>query len=108
MATTSPVAVVISASEIPPASVSGLPTPSVVITAKTLIIPITVPKRPSKGAMAAMVPSVLRFFSSDNVTWRPTSSILSLVISRGASLLIRPEARIWPNGEFSCNARIRL
>ena len=63
MATMSPAAVVNKASDIPPASALALPVPTVVICAKTSIIPTTVPKRPNSGAMAATVPSELRYFS---------------------------------------------
>ena len=55
MATMSPAAVVNKASDIPPASALALPVPTVVICAKTSIIPTTVPKRPNSGAMAATV-----------------------------------------------------
>src|SRR5690554_7929050 len=58
MATLRPAAVVIRASEIPPARLPALPTPASWISANTLIIPITVPNRPSSGVMVAMVPRV--------------------------------------------------
>ncbi len=60
IATVKPAAVVISASEIPPASTLGLPTPLAVIAAKTLTMPITVPSKPSNGEIAAIVPSGFR------------------------------------------------
>ena len=55
MATVRPVAVVMSASEMPPARVLASPTPWVVMTANTLIIPMTVPSRPSRGVIEAIV-----------------------------------------------------
>ena len=60
MATVRPAAVVISASEMPPASTAGLPTPSVVIAVNERIMPDTVPSKPSSGEIAAIVPSGFR------------------------------------------------
>src|SRR3569623_1649202 len=60
IATINPAAGVTSASDRPPASSLGLPMPTVLATDITLIMPSTVPSKPSSGAAAAMVPRVLR------------------------------------------------
>ena len=58
MAIVNPAAVVIRASEMPPASCAGSPTPTTVIAVNTRIMPMTVPSRPSSGVIVDMVPSV--------------------------------------------------
>ena len=60
IATLMPAAVVIRASEMPPASWFGSPVPSRRMTLKTSIMPMTVPRRPSRGAIPATVPSAVR------------------------------------------------
>jgi hypothetical protein len=55
MATISPMAVVIKALEIPPASWEGSGTLSSRITRKAWIIPVTVPRRPKRVAVLAMI-----------------------------------------------------
>ena len=57
MATDSPTAVVISATQMPLAKTVGSPSPNSSTSWKTLIMPKTVPSRPSRGEMAAMVPT---------------------------------------------------
>ena len=44
----------------PPARAAALPTPLTVMAVKTLIMPMTVPSRPSSGVIEAIVPRVLR------------------------------------------------
>ena len=51
-----PAAVVISASDMPPARTVGLPTPCPVIAVNVRIMPATVPSSPSNGEIAAIVP----------------------------------------------------
>ncbi len=63
---------------------------------KISIMPTTVPKSPSSGDIAAMVPSVVRKRSRSCVTTRPTSSIASFITGRGAFTLARPAARMRP------------
>ena len=46
---------VISASEMPPESVLTSPEPNTVISLKVLMMPVTVPSRPSSGAEAAQM-----------------------------------------------------
>ena len=53
---------------------------------------------PSSGAIAAMVPSVVRKRSRSCVTARPTSSIASFITGRGAFTLASPAARMRPSG----------
>ncbi|MNW02122.1 hypothetical protein D3C71_1978620 [compost metagenome] len=60
MATIRPAAVVTRALAIPPASTGALAMPFSMKPPKISIMPITVPSRPSNGAMAAMVPRALR------------------------------------------------
>src|SRR5690606_19886611 len=60
MPTIRPAAVVMSAFEIPEASNGALAIPAPMNALKISIIPSTVPRRPSNGAMPAMVPSALR------------------------------------------------
>ena len=60
MAITKPKAVVIRASEIPPANMRGFTLASWERVANTEIIPITVPSKPSSGAEAAIEPSAVR------------------------------------------------
>src|SRR5690606_7428601 len=60
MPTIRPAAVVIRAFEMPPASKGALAIPEPMKALKISIIPSTVPSRPSRGAMPAMVPSALR------------------------------------------------
>ena len=57
-------AVVIKACEIPPASTFASPTPLIMMTENTLIIPMTVPSKPSKGEIPAIVPRVFKNLSS--------------------------------------------
>ena len=54
IATTKPSSVVTSASEIPEDKLLASPVPKIVIKVNVLIIPVTVPKRPSRGAAAAV------------------------------------------------------
>ena len=65
----------------PPATTAGSPIPCVLMPANISIMPITVPKSPRNGEMAAMVPSVFIKRSSSGTTWRPASSMASLIIS---------------------------
>ena len=53
-------------------------------------MPTTVPNSPSSGAIAAIVPSVVRKRSRSCVTTRPTSSIASFITGRGLFTLARP------------------
>ena len=57
--------------------------PVAVCEPKISIMPITVPNKPSSGAIAAIVPSVVRKRSRSWVTTRPTSSIASRITGRG-------------------------
>ena len=57
MATTRPAAVVMSASEMPGATARRVAAPAVPRPWKASMMPMTVPKRPMKGAIAAMVAS---------------------------------------------------
>ncbi|MNR64079.1 hypothetical protein D3C85_1865980 [compost metagenome] len=59
MATIRPKAVLYSATEMPCASARGSVPPGA-CEPKISIMPITVPSRPSSGAIAAMVPSMVR------------------------------------------------
>src|SRR5258705_435447 len=97
IATIRPNAVLYSATEMPCASWIGLE-PAAVCDPKISIIPTTVPNRPSSGAIAAIVPNVVRKRSRSCVTTRPTSSITSLITGRGLFTLARPAARILPSG----------
>ena len=54
MAIFRPYSVVIRASEIPEESILGSPVPKMVIRLKVLIMPVTVPSKPSRGAQAAV------------------------------------------------------
>ena len=58
-----PKAVVINASEIPAASRSALADPLMSMLPNTVIIPTTVPSKPNKGLMLAIVLSIERFLS---------------------------------------------
>ena len=62
-----PKAVVIKASEIPAASKSVFAEPLTSMLLKTVIIPTTVPKSPSKGLMLAIVLSMDKFRSRSNL-----------------------------------------
>ena len=53
MATIRPNSVVTNASEMPDDSIFGSPVPNTLIRRKVLIMPVTVPSRPSSGAVAA-------------------------------------------------------
>ena len=69
-----PKAVVIKASEIPAASKSVFAEPLTSILLKTVIIPTTVPKSPSKGLILAIVLSIDKFLSSSNLISEAFSS----------------------------------
>ena len=104
MATARPPAVVISASEMPPASSRGSPMPPSMTALKARMMPVTVPSSPSSGEMLAMVPSVLRKRSSSCTTCRPVSWTRSIMISRPRSRLASAAARTRPSGEFFSSA----
>ena len=80
--------------------------PPAVCEPKISIMPTTVPKRPSSGDIAAIVPSVVRKRSRSCVTTRPTSSIASFITGRGLFTLARPAARMRPSGPC-CAVRVR-
>src|SRR5947199_10811109 len=96
MATNRPNAVVTSASEIP-ADTDAMPPPEVAILEKALMMPTTVPKRPTNGAVAPMVARTARFsFNSATVImavqympWRAASTGISgsayFLLGRAAS-----------------------
>src|SRR5579862_8060163 len=108
IATHSPAAVAIRASEMPPESARGSPMPPSWIAWKARMMPVTVPRSPSSGEMPAMVPSVLRKRSSSYTTCRPVSSRRSIRISRGRWRLARPVASSRPRGEFCSSAAMTL
>ena len=56
--------------------------PATVIALNVRIMPVTVPSRPSNGEIAAIVPSVFRKRSRSCTTWRPASSIASIMTAR--------------------------
>ena len=58
-----PRAVLIKASEIPVASASAFGVPELASAAKALIIPTTVPNKPTKVATEANVANIVKFFS---------------------------------------------
>ena len=99
MATVRPAAVVISASDIPPAKAFALPVPCNIISLNTLIMPTTVPSKPIKGVIAAMVPNVLRYRSMLWTTCAAACSILSTIVSRPYWELTNPAASICPSGD---------
>src|SRR3989338_1212075 len=86
IATVSPYAVVLSASDIPPASTVGFTIVSWDMTAKIFIMPDIVPNKPRSVDMLAMVESASTFLNSLTVSFLPASSItpfkVSLVLSR--------------------------
>ena len=61
-------AVVINASAMPPERTRGSPAPSTEIALNALMIPVTVPSRPNKGEMLAMVPTEFTKRSSSCTT----------------------------------------
>ena len=80
-----PNAVVIRASEIPAASKSVFAEPCTSILLKTVIIPTTVPRRPNKGLMLAIVLSIAKFLSSSNLISEAFSSALISTNSLGSN-----------------------
>ena len=72
--------------------------PAAVCEPKISIMPTTVPNSPSNGAIAAIVPSVVRKRSRSCATMRPTSSIASFITGRGLLTLASPAARTRPSG----------
>ena len=75
IATTRPEAVVIKASEIPPATTLGSTSPAAAISLKARIIPDTVPRKPTRGARFATVESHTRPRSRKAISIAPDSSI---------------------------------
>ena len=77
---------VINAWEIPAANKSGFAPEVSVKPVKAVIIPTTVPKRPSNGLMVAIVPSIFKFLSKLYLTSRALSSIFDSRLSLCKSL----------------------
>ncbi len=73
------------------------------IAENTRIMPMTVPSRPSRGAMPAIVPRVFRNRSSSWTTWRPVSSTASLMTSRGRCRFSNAAARTRPRADWARN-----
>ena len=107
MATIRPIAVLYSAIEMPCASWIGFDAVEL-CEPKISIMPTTVPKSPSSGDIAAMVPSVVRKRSRSCVTTRPTSSMASFMTGRGAFTFARPAARMRPSGPCAAVLREQL
>ena len=101
MAMHSPLAVVMSASAMPPASGAGLPTPCTEMTLKVLIIPDTVPRSPSSGVRLAMVDRMFTCFSRIAASLPPLSSIASLTSHIPRPELLSPARNILAMDEES-------
>ncbi len=84
MATIRPNSVVISASEMPLESVLTSPEPKTVISLKVLIMPVTVPSSPSKGAEDALIAMKGRNRWSFSLVVRIFSYITSSISSVGS------------------------
>ncbi|GBC79567.1 hypothetical protein HRbin09_00789 [bacterium HR09] len=78
-----PVAVVISASEIPAATAPGLERPAWARVAKDLIMPVTVPKKPNIGEMLAEVASTIKPRSRRALSKTAADSMFFSMSSRG-------------------------
>ena len=99
--------VVIRASDIPPAIAGACPTPIICITLNTFNIPITVPSKPSRGAIP---PIVSRRGSPLLILWTscfPLSKRISLISSLGSSMFSRPTLIIFANGPL-CLSQIAI
>ena len=73
-ATTNPKAVVSSATDIPPATTAGEISFAILISLKACIIPQTVPKKPSMGAVAIHKDIQVIFFSKPAISIEPDCS----------------------------------
>src|SRR5688572_27329690 len=107
-ATDRPAAVQTSASEMPPASMRGSPMPPSITALNAWMMPVTVPSRPNKGEMLAMVPTEFTKRSSSWTTCRPTSSTRSIMMSRPRCRLANAVASTRPSGEFFSSASMTL
>ena len=92
MATTRPAAVVMSASEMPGATARRVAAPAVPRPWKASMMPMTVPKRPMKGAMAAMVASQVMRLS---IAVRASLEAVCAARSRATGLRGRPRPPVW-------------
>ena len=101
IATIRPNLVVISASEMPPDSVFTSPDPKIVISLKVLMMPVTVPSRPSSGAEAAQIAMKGRKRCSFRRVVRTTSYITSSISSRGWWRCSTPTRSIFPAGPLT-------
>ena len=98
MATIRPNFVVISASEMPPESDLTSPEPNTVISLKVLMMPVTVPSSPSRGAEAAQIAMKGSMPCSLRRVVRTLSYIASSTSSRGSSMCSTPTASMRPVG----------
>ena len=92
IATTRPAAVVISASEMPGATARSVAAPAVPRPWKASMMPMTVPSRPMKGEMAAMVASqVIRC----SIAVRASEEAVIAARSSAVGLRGRPRPPLW-------------
>src|SRR5262245_17126919 len=68
--------------------------------AKISIIPMTVPSRPSRGAIEPIDPSHDRYRDKSCATWPPVLATAAPAMARGAPELRSAHARTRPNGEL--------
>ena len=102
MPTIKPNAVVINASQIPPARSLGFAAParsSMVINA--VIIPVTVPRNPKRGAIPATVANIDKPCSSLLISSLPAFSIASFTLSCPYLYFFKPFLTILAIGDFS-------